>query len=134
VEVAARRRTTLRLWLVRAGVAAAAAAIGLVLIPRALRSEPGLETWVPSAQEAATIAQAYALLAWDNPEDSMAYIETQVQKVAETLEPGADRTGDLPWEAGDDWDVPTADADSSVAPAARVSPVAGRSAMVRERA
>ena len=74
-----------------------------------------------SADDAATIAAAYALLRWDDPAQyAIEILVDQTTDVVDSIEHRADSASLLPWNHADDWDVPqTSEGGASLAPMTR---------------
>lgn len=130
-----RRIQSVPAWM-RTGVATAAVAACVllaILFPRGF--QPGIWTSAPdqtgeialSKEDMAAIAEAYAVLRWDDPADHVLQVlATRTEDVAEAVEGTSDSRSGLPWGPQDDWDVPATKVESSILEAVPAVCAAGR--------
>ena len=89
------------------GLAAAAALALAVVLPLGLPPSPNEEPAALSANDAAEIVAAWALLGWNEHLDySIERVSTDLDHIEKRIRRGPGACTDLPWGPEDDWDVP----------------------------
>lgn len=106
-------RATLRLLRPICTAAAAACLLIALLIPRGGYEQTPV-TIALSGEEASAILSAYAALQWSGSvEYSIDQLNTQIDDIKQVVQRETDADSVLPWDAEDDWDVPSDTSETS---------------------